>query len=77
MEEFENLSDWEKFEVLNSCFLTAMDCCMEEEALNYWDRLEAIISEMPEYQQTEAKKYQLDLMIKTYEEEDQEKAIEN
>ena len=70
MEEFENLSDWEKFEVLNSCFLTAMDCCMEEEALNYWDRLEAIINEMPEYQQIEAKQYQWNLMANTYAEED-------
>jgi TPP-dependent pyruvate/acetoin dehydrogenase alpha subunit len=76
MEDFENLDNWDKFVVLNSCYLTAMDCCMEEEAEDYWDRLEAIISEMPEYQQTEAYQYQQDLMNKTYAEEDAEIAKE-
>jgi hypothetical protein len=77
MEDFENLSNWDKFVNLNDCYMTSMDCCMEEEAEDYWEKLEDVIAKMPEYQQIEAKEYQWNMAEKIAEEEEMAKTIGN
>jgi len=60
-----SISLWEHFTLMNNCYLTAVNCCMDDnweiEAEDYWEKLENDISKMPSYQQKEAKEYQFNL----------------